>query len=375
MERLRRDLHEGAAAARRIQVRLERRRMRQHLADRRKRPRAGAQEHGGRGRDRHAEGGSRAAALHEGPGSSVLDGSRRSPAQGRARAATDPAPRHRASRRKDRARILPGSGAGDRLQPSVAGAPFCRRRMACRALDPNPEFSTSGYLALHAGVREAGVNPYLHFLSRGAIEGRAFERSKIVVQSDAAATVVEREKDDLEEPAFETALKGPPPASEAKALMEDAIQRRQILPRDIKILEARIDKSYYAAQAPTVDFTEISPDRDRPASRRPQNAPPAGGPVSIRRPTSRRAPIWRSTRMFGMRRSTRTCIILRGAPSKGVSSSVRRSVRHRAPAGFTRRIATTSSIASRTISKSLIPKHRPSPSPWRVPISAPPWLR
>ncbi|WP_417692152.1 FkbM family methyltransferase [Roseibium sp.] len=41
-----------------------------------------------------------------------------------------------------------------------------------RGLDPSSAFSTNGYLALHADVRDAGLVPLLHFLERGEEEGR-----------------------------------------------------------------------------------------------------------------------------------------------------------------------------------------------------------
>ncbi|WP_193743587.1 glycosyltransferase [Tateyamaria sp. ANG-S1] len=39
-------------------------------------------------------------------------------------------------------------------------------------IDPNPEFSTNGYLSLHQDVRDAAINPLLNFLQVGAAEGR-----------------------------------------------------------------------------------------------------------------------------------------------------------------------------------------------------------
>ncbi|WP_298327842.1 glycosyltransferase [Asticcacaulis sp.] len=44
-------------------------------------------------------------------------------------------------------------------------------------LDPEPFFDTAFYLAAHADVAQAGINPYVHFLSHGYIEGRRFEPS------------------------------------------------------------------------------------------------------------------------------------------------------------------------------------------------------
>src|SRR5262249_52001616 len=38
--------------------------------------------------------------------------------------------------------------------------------------DPSPYFSTSGYLARYPDVRQAGMNPLLHYLLFGADEGR-----------------------------------------------------------------------------------------------------------------------------------------------------------------------------------------------------------
>lgn len=43
--------------------------------------------------------------------------------------------------------------------------------------DPTPFFSTAFYLRAHRDVATAGINTYVHFLSRGHIEGRRFEPS------------------------------------------------------------------------------------------------------------------------------------------------------------------------------------------------------
>jgi GT2 family glycosyltransferase/glycosyltransferase involved in cell wall biosynthesis len=44
-------------------------------------------------------------------------------------------------------------------------------------LDPAPFFSTAFYLRAHRDVAAAGINPYVHFLGRGHVEGRRFEPS------------------------------------------------------------------------------------------------------------------------------------------------------------------------------------------------------
>ncbi|MBE0455706.1 MAG: hypothetical protein IBX58_18935, partial [Roseovarius sp.] len=41
------------------------------------------------------------------------------------------------------------------------------------SLDPSPEFSTRFYLATNPDVGQAGVNPFLHYLTEGRKEGRA----------------------------------------------------------------------------------------------------------------------------------------------------------------------------------------------------------
>jgi len=39
-------------------------------------------------------------------------------------------------------------------------------------LDPNRWFSTAGYLRENADVAAAGLNPFLHFIAAGGVEGR-----------------------------------------------------------------------------------------------------------------------------------------------------------------------------------------------------------
>ncbi len=41
--------------------------------------------------------------------------------------------------------------------------------------DPRPDFSMSRYLALHLDVREAGLNPFAHWITAGRAEGRAID--------------------------------------------------------------------------------------------------------------------------------------------------------------------------------------------------------
>ncbi len=43
--------------------------------------------------------------------------------------------------------------------------------------DPEPYFSLNFYLKTHSDVRDAAINPYIHFLHRGHLEGRRFEPS------------------------------------------------------------------------------------------------------------------------------------------------------------------------------------------------------
>lgn len=45
-------------------------------------------------------------------------------------------------------------------------------RGAAQGLDPSPDFGTRAYLAWHADVREAGLNPFFHYLAHGRLEGR-----------------------------------------------------------------------------------------------------------------------------------------------------------------------------------------------------------
>jgi hypothetical protein len=43
---------------------------------------------------------------------------------------------------------------------------------ASEGRDPDPTFSTRGYLNAYPDVREKGMNPLYHYLYFGAIEGR-----------------------------------------------------------------------------------------------------------------------------------------------------------------------------------------------------------
>lgn len=47
---------------------------------------------------------------------------------------------------------------------------------AAEGRDPNPWFSTRGYLANNEDVRASGVNPFFHYLCQGVHEGRSYER-------------------------------------------------------------------------------------------------------------------------------------------------------------------------------------------------------
>jgi glycosyltransferase involved in cell wall biosynthesis len=46
---------------------------------------------------------------------------------------------------------------------------------AAKGLNPNPWFSTLGYLANNADVQAAGVNPFFHYLCQGIHEGRSYQ--------------------------------------------------------------------------------------------------------------------------------------------------------------------------------------------------------
>lgn len=45
-------------------------------------------------------------------------------------------------------------------------------RGAAQGLDPSPDFGTRAYLTWHADVREAGLNPFFHYLAHGRLEER-----------------------------------------------------------------------------------------------------------------------------------------------------------------------------------------------------------
>ena len=52
-----------------------------------------------------------------------------------------------------------------------------------RGLDPEPEFSTSFYLAAHQDVAAVGMNPYVHYLRAGRAEARLTERSSFLPEN------------------------------------------------------------------------------------------------------------------------------------------------------------------------------------------------
>lgn len=61
-------------------------------------------------------------------------------------------------------------------------------------LDPNPDFSTSGYLHKHLDVADAGMNPLLHYVTFGRDEGRDVPPSRIahLIPNAKSADVVDQ---------------------------------------------------------------------------------------------------------------------------------------------------------------------------------------
>ena len=65
--------------------------------------------------------------------------------------------------------------------------------------DPGPLFSTNGYLAAHADVAEAGMNPLVHFLRYGQYEGRFPRAGNSALALDEALWAGQGEQDALDD--------------------------------------------------------------------------------------------------------------------------------------------------------------------------------
>lgn len=77
---------------------------------------------------------------------------------------------------------LPDLAPGD---AEAAAAHYCETGWR-QGLDPAPDFSTRGYLALHPDIRKAGLNPFLHWLAAGRAEGRRTLRAGAPLPEAAA---------------------------------------------------------------------------------------------------------------------------------------------------------------------------------------------